>query len=1673
MMISTKEHNLRNTIFFTIKTIALILVICFMIELPVQIIGKVTAANKVYYISDIKTYQADSESEAKRLCENDGYIFAPKNLNAGSGKDAVVFMGYKLTEDKREAICSIKLLHMDSGYQIKDYKEANADLEKSNYGTAETMYASANEFIVNYKSGSPKAIEAYEGLNLFKVPEADNAKLGDYILSKKATKEFFAKVVTHASSGAVNAITNFLAMGLTTKEKEKDKKTGKEVDITWADNVKNSNLWGIIEDTSLSKDELDEYDRDMGDAARELHKQLQKFATNFENGEASFNEKKYVEEAKKTGADDIVKNADKPSEEDTAMAYVKAYNFLNKYQANESMPLGEYLVEIGKQTSDQVDLKKLYPIIDSMSHAQSRMAGMAGLTSVISNLGENKEDENVKKIIEKSKQKLQEELKEDSFSIWVNTNPEMADKKVAFTNETLRVNAAGQLINAEASNKWDDTKKTINEVLKWIDVGSCAIGLLTLFTGEYGLAGGLLVALKSSVSVVATTVTSIASKMVAITAAVTSWAGIFALVVLAFTIWFYVVSLIIDYIQKNKPKKYTEMAEFAVDAKILNNRTYSLIYKAVKDNQGRIADLNAYQAQKGWVCMYISDDPNSGSPIRADENGNIFNIVYGDAGNQNGYDCASFFGQITPGNCNTGAKKDEVNGIYINYYTEESLANRAQGGSSGSSAKPAAGTKLYYSEIVVKSAKTAESAKAKLIKEGFQVFDQNLCPDARKALIKEDQYTYLGFKTTNSPDLAIRDIRVATYTTEKSMSFGQLSYAFAGHLGYPAETKDEDKNLPEDLDGLYYTTMKGAGTPIEVGKLHLVSKHSDAKAGWEPVTTFSGLPYNFATSRYSMPQSSGGAGRYRSRPYSYTGYATTEDWEPKNIRSYMYYEPEETYTEGTKYLSGVFFAFGMDSENGVGYQDAPEDLIRHLFEELSDNPFIEQPNGCKDVNLAQSFYYKGYIVDSNQKHMRMYYAWTYNPYRALTDVQAFRGEPYISRLPYNISKAVKYNPKPSGGASATATYAASSVIIQRCVGMREANIRAIAPENAYMAPNGLLGDEYDTVYEGFTREDQGSLKTADGVMPWLPTNLYVTGYVEGAPRLTLDSVVVTKNKHDATNNNGVITCDVSEETTLAGNKPSGSFNSVQEIKDPYKLEAFNVALPSWTDDRGKPSNSDADNGEYFHSGAKVYMYIKHDTVKKRYISRIFVGASSRDDSKSKEKDVLKAYDKQVDLLAMQAATGAASDEMIPFDVAGDPAKSWTRTLKPDYQPKAPDGGDPAAYVSVARTDSIDKAIKSIVLFRSDAKAVPDQQQFDSAVYYCASPTTPIKMNDNKTYYIYYSYNQGTVPGKPFTELDISENVFVSGCATALVVDRADITKEDPELHKIQVTQAAEFKGDINHAVFIKGKYEADKMFYNKIYTASGDSAKDAQLRLLEQGCTEFLDMDLNKNAGGKYIYFGYRSFGLNQKNIDMASSADLKAAEFETQTQEAVYDIICTVGEPFHPEGIVTERYQLYYSPVAKEDKNHNLIGTNLNEGTTGPEIYMYYATTYAAKRYNEKAMTDPDKVLSTMPKDYMKSPLTKIAFAEFDYVPYSVDLVQQTPGGETPVAWERVLKKDYSGFVELNEGAIKFDSSHMTGDNRVSMFVQRESGFVKGAAEITGGYLTSSVTENQLYLEK
>ena len=1669
-MIRTKERNLRHTIFFTLKTIAIILVVCFALEYPVQMLGKAYAAEKVYYISEVKTFQAKTEAEAIKLCESDGYTCAKKDLNAGTDKDAVV-MGYKLTENKDEAIYDIKLLHMNGGYQIKNYAEANEKLEKDNAGAGEALYEAANEFIANYQDGSPKAEQAYKGLNLFSIPEENNIGLGDFIVQDKADDNFFTKIVTRASSGALTAISNFLASGLTPLEKGKDQKTGKEKDISWADKVSDSPLWKVLESKKTSKDELSTYDKEYGDDANAFFKQLQKFATDFENAQSAYDEGEYVDNAEKLSMDEAVEGSDEPTEEDRAMTYVNAYNFLNEYEAYQGRPLGEFLVDIGKKTSDKVDLRRLYPVMEQMTPSQRRMIGLVGVLPLIGCLGENKATADAEKILNRAKAKIKEKMGENTFSVWINTNPELADKKVAFTSDAIRLNAAQQMVSQKTDmDKWNDAKKVVNDVLKWINVGSSVLFVLTWLAGQYGLAGLIV---KTASTVVSATVTAIATKSIAISAMVSSWTGIFSLVILAVTILFAIISLIIDAILKSKPKEYTEMADFAVDTKIEDGNNINLIYEAVKDNQGRIADLNAYEAQNGWLCMYTSKDERSGSPLRADANGNVFDIVYGDASTPNGYECTSVFGQISPANCNTGAKSDDVNGIFINYRTERSIANSSPEANTGTQQK-SSGSKTYYADLVLVSGKDPDIVKAKItkMKGKYQVFDQNLCADVRDKVRDEPQYTYLAYTVTGNPKLAVRDIRVATFQNGGEIKFGSNSYGCAGTLGYPANDKNEDKSFPGDLDGLYFTRDENAGSPIEVGKLHLVSSHSEAKAGWEPVTTFSGLPYNFATTRISAEDDKDPA-RLRMYSYSYTAYHTKKDNTWDNADRYLYYEPEVTYTSGTKYLSGVFFGFGPDSESGVGYSGSTVSKVTQLFDKLSDLPNVEEPSASSGVNLAQSYFYKGFVVDSNQKYMRIYYSWTYNPYRALTDVQAFRGSPYTSHLPLFLSKSISVS-----GKETSASYAAASVAVQRSVDQLEI-IRAISPENAYMAPCGLLGQNTE-VCEGFTREAQGGFTFSDGKMTLLPTNLYVSGYVKGRPGLTLDDVVVSTSARQGVNNGGKLTCDVSEDKTLAGNTPEGDFFSVQEFKDPHNLTPFNIAYPSWTDDGGSAKKSDEDNGDHYHAGTSVYMYIKHPVVRKKYISKILVGAAVREDvkdtfeNKNKEPtdDELEAFDKQVDLKAMSEAVSAGTDEMIPCDVAGDPTKAWYNYVKADSEPKPPKKGDPAAYLSVTRTDDVDKAIRSVLLYESDAKNTPDQLQFDRATYYCASNSTPIKMNNGNTYFVYYSYNQGTVPGKPITELEISDKVFISGSSTALVVNKADVIGK--KNGKNVVTEPAVPFGDSRMEVFIHAKYDVTTSYFSKIYTASGDTAKEAQLSLLEQGCTEFCDIDLNRGVGGKFVYLGYRGYSLDEDAINEKTSESAKEAEKQEQLYEAVYDIICTVGEEFHPEGIVSERHQIYYAPVVRYDRNKNPVPTDLNEGTNGPKIYMYYTTMYAADDYNERMRGEEDPIFSTMPKEYMKSPLTKIGFALYDYVPYSQDMEAASTGTDNKVIpWEYVMKSDNKEHLELNEGAVSFDKHHMTGDNRIYMFAQREAGNVKASAEITGGYTTASVTENKLYLEQ
>ncbi len=1714
-MIRTKDRRLRRLIKFVLTSISLLLVLCFLTQEPIFTSRKASAAERIVYLKEVKVFEADSEKEARAACEKEGFTFVEKDLNKGAEKGGRVYMGYKTTENREEALYKIAILDMNGGFQIKNYNEMYEEFRKSNYSTAETLQMATTEFIDSYNNGSPKAIDAYNGLNLLSVPEVGEMKFGDYVVKGKTTTDFYARVLTESSNAAINSIISLLYAGLAPYQPETgDDDEEPQQTATWAGQMSDSSLWDVVGGGNLSQDEKDRLYRQYGDDAKALFRQMQEFATNFENSMASYNEEDMKKRVSGDSLEETVDNMDEIKQSDAGALYLNAYKMLNEYDANSDMPLGEWIVEMGKQTSEEVDLTQIYPMIDSMSYAQVRMTELAGFVPCASGLSENAHSEEYQKLLDTTANKIKDLIGKDSLSIWTNTDPDFAKSNVAFTSFAIRQNAAQAMLNGEANDSFAEKKEDIETAIKWLGVAGSAATVLG-FVGW--VVGGALLHIAEYAAI--SCLMSVASTMVTVSACIFKYAGYFGLAVLGFTLLFYGFCVIRDMIKEEEAKDYTTIPDYVIDAVKVKDGYANVKYKAVKNNKGKIADLNAYNGFNGWVCMYTSTDECVGSPIRADGEGNIFRIIYGDAHKPDDCDCVSFFGQVTPGNCNTNHKNDNTGGIYINYYTEKSLKNRTSTTNDAPKTDDKdkdKSTKQYFNDIIVRTARTEALAKSKITVEGYYIWDQNLSPDVRDGGKWEGggQYTYIGYSITNDPKQAIRDIRVATFTPSGQIQFGDITYGCAGTLGFPATSKEENSEYPQNLDGLFITRNEKAGTPIEVGKLHLVKDFSDAEDGWEAVTTFSGLVYNFNTTRYNKQGSEAYLpGRKHVYPFEYTGYYTETDHTWENTDCYLYYEPEMTYDSETKYLSEIYFAFGTDSENEGRFDIGTSAHFNQLVQKLKTVP---NATVLEDLNLAKSFNFKGYVIDSNQKYLHLCYTWSYNPYRALYGIAAFRGTVNSPNLPYTMSKATSYQGAPSGAADKSINYTSVSVVVQRTTQGRYV-VRGISPENAYMTTTGLLGKN-EKVPKGYTEDYLSNFLSYRQKTAFIPTGLYVSGYTEGKKPLTLDDVIISSTPHNATVSNGetpqtteekeesqttydeeeswdydddeqswdydddeqswdydddggsrtndqeeesqstdeeeeeapleeavsgTLSIDVTDERTLSGKKAQGVFTSVQDLMYPNETEPFNIAYPNWT----------SDENDKFEAGTPLYIYFRNTVVYKKYISRIFVGQCSRKDAKTDDEDKLKEFDKVVDINALIAATAAGSDEVIPVNVAADQDKAWySRKDSNGRLEIEPAEDQPAAYISVARTDKEEEAIRGIMLYKSSPdKAVPNQLVVDGATYYCASNSSPIRMSNGNSYFLYYSYNMGVSPGRPITHITAGSEPFKSRQATALVTDKADTSDSKAVLY-----------GDTTMKTFIRAAFEnGDQVYFNKIYAASGSDKASAKLKLLEQGCTEYCDINLNEDAGGNAVYFGYRSYMLNEKAIRMKNTDEAKAAERAYQLSQAIYDIVCTVDEPYKPEGFVSQRYQIYYAPVVVVDKKTNkMSGVNLNEGTTGPEIYMYYATPYGAKEYNERAKTDKRAILSSMPNNYFSAPLTKIAFSKYDRVPYSEDVEASTSEQSNLLRWEYIMQSNNKQHIDLNEGAIKFDSDYRTSENRISMFAQREDGSVKPSAEITGGYI-------------
>ena len=1599
-----------------------------------------SAADNTIYVADIKIYECEdgdnAENEAKAWFASNGYVYSGINLNQGTDTDWNAYLGYKTTTNKDAAITDIRMMAMDTGYTIYNYEDMANYLASQKAGTAQTLQSAAVAFAANYRAGSPKAKDAYEGLNLFHVGDAEKTKLGDYILAGKTDVQFFTKMIMKSTTGTLNAVHGFLANGIAPYNNDLDE-NGAVVTTNWAEFTVKSQLWSALEGGALSTDELNEYHKNYNDAARELFRTIQDFTTYYENASARAAEKNALPEA-----DTMKEAADAMEEverEDSDFLYLAAFSMLNEYAFSDGTPLGDWFVEIGKINSDNIDLTRLYPVVEAMGKCQAAIASSGGFVSAVINLSENVHNENLNGALDTAKETIRSLTNETAFDIWENADGDIENATIAFTSDAVRKSTAENALGRKSN--WEKKKETIAEIEKIVNL---AMGALCVVVPVMTFVASMAVVVTHMMAATCIAVAALNTMCVwllaaaQILSAVLPYVGILVMVA---TITATVTIMIKEYIMGDKVHidKQSEKPEVIFDAQEKAKETFDIKYKSVRNQSGAVSDINC-GSQIYWCLAATTTDVNAGSPIVADSGGVIFRSVSGNEPAPSGFDCVKFFGERSAGDFNAYCKKNTVNGVYVYYRTEASIAEEnAPRQNNQPTGQEQTGEMNYIADLIVCTGKSAAEAKAKITRRSgkYYVYDYNLSPDCTQA-------TYLGYTMTTDRKKAITDLRVAPYVgvsqgTDKIM-LGDVTYSRIDILGTYVTYGDEQTK--PNADCLYYTTDANAGEAILADGLHAVTAASQIQNGWEPVTVFSGMTYDFNTSfindDYADPTAIPMLDDQT--PTTVSGYET-DDEETNSLNKhrtvYLYTEADKLYTSGTKYLSGLFFIGGYDWFDNSWTHSDKEQYVAD-FKTLMKK---EYRVGVSDVNLLQSLYGAKYVC---WNHMQSYlcYTWSYSPKRALYNIEAYQGD--------NLSVSLNYTMTKINDSGALQNYVSATALYQQTFGLGNARFIRSANNyyNAFGSGIGCYNFEKCIYDDGYTNKLPENISFGYKAIQFLPTGLYVTGYTKTGRALTLDDVVFSQTRYDADPSSDVISVALTDEKTLGGNAAKGAFHGVSEMKDPRSVYPFNLSAPAYFYD-----------GEFRAAGSYFYIYLSGTKLAKRkYISSLSVGAFSRDAYKKTNpkatEDELKAVDRMAEGTAMAAAAAGCADEVIVVNLAMDnQSDAWYNRQKDGIALTEAAVNKSAAYIGVTRTDvgtvsrdgasSKQRPITGVLLYCLDDTTAPGVIEVDSIQYTCAAVSTPIVMKGVK-YFLYYSYSAGAFPGKPIEEIVIDNIPIIDGHATNLC---ADPGSNEPY-------------GNAEQTSFIHLKYEQDKNndFFNKIYIGQGSTEREAKCDLLSHGCLEYLKMDANFGVEKHSVYIGYRRGHIDMETVNSQETESLKASELQDQLQEAIYDIIITDDEPYHADGIV--RNNIYYVPVGQVDLT----------GGMGHRLYMYYASPWYSARYNKNTGSD-----TLLPQNVFSGYLTHLALAQYDRVPYNSSLAKTTNTEESKKPWEYVMLADHSRPVDLNEGTIAFkadsDTARYAYDNRITMFVQRSDGSVKPAAEITGGFVARNVTVGSGYI--
>ena len=927
--------------------VAFKITLCLLLALTLlsQAILPIFAEAQPLYLKEIQISTGKTAQEAKQWLIDNGYNVLDEDLNAGTGKD-YAYIGYKTTTDRDLAICDISMMSMKGGYKTMNYGALIQQAKESSIDVIEGVLAALGEFRANYEAGSPNARIAKETLDLLLYDSGSDETLGDYLLSPDRTVDDITNLLFMCNSLVASLIYNQLVVGVSDY---------REDGTTWLDRI--SAAEPLAEE--MTPYELDLLDDLYYKKASKLKYSIDNFISNvyaayerldeddsgsIESGEIELGlttreqAEAYLEQLADGAAIDANANSD--------ALLIAVYDYLSEYEHGDLT-----IAELFEEVYYEDDVRLLYPLVEAstgLTEGQITAMQLCGIANMaICTI-------NTEEVYESSHAELAlrgEELiaanNGEKPSAFVGVNKDVYLTEVGLTTEAERAAAAsGNYAQLTEEDALRGDLKTALMACGMVALAGIGVGLVAMSITVGGVIAGFGV-----FAMIAAVATSAMASIGSFAAAVGMLAPMAIGAIAAIAVIVILVVMLVDWIKdsyNDKHPEYTVIPETMFDYDVVSSEY--IRYYAVKERNGDPGDLNCFQGRQ-WNALYVSYDPGAGSPITANSMGEFFRVKRGNSEIADTYVGLSSFGETSVANLNNNAYKDKVNGLYLFYTTEDSLA--------GITAEEQSGR--YLSSVVLVQAESPEEARLEIKKmTGYEVLEFNLTPNKYK------KYTYIGYRTTANPANAITDLRVQIATPQGSdnsedmtganITFGNggAAYACAGCVSYEYASGTKEAIM------LYYTKQSSCGDPI-MADFYTTRDFSDVPDGYEPINYFSGGPaFNFA---------------------SRNGVQVGDTSE--NNHSYIYFRYEKPYEGDKIYLGGLAtLEMFKDEVNKVSLKQMATDLGWQII----------------NVDLKN--------VDSKYQDfggLRLCYTTTNNPKRAIYDIRTYLYEPKAEQVINNIT----------------------------------------------------------------------------------------------------------------------------------------------------------------------------------------------------------------------------------------------------------------------------------------------------------------------------------------------------------------------------------------------------------------------------------------------------------------------------------------------------------------------------------------------------------------------------------------------------------------------------------------------------------------------------------------------